>query len=195
MRSTDTDQVSVHAGLGSPTTVFSWQVTPADGLLLYLQRDFAGMFERDDLYVGEHGITNGIARTLHLHEFPEQSVDGLSQFYAGARERHDRLCARTRQWLADDEPTLMVFDSGTSSPTADQTAELKERLQRYNGEKAIGLLCTTSVRDAERFDWRGDRRAWSETLATRLDPPGLLAQVAWLLRRRSPAVRRNLSPS
>lgn len=195
MRCLGTDQVSGQAGLGSPTTVFSWQVTPADGLLLYLQRDFAGMFEREDLYVAEHGITNRLAGTLHLHEFPEQSADGLARFYVSARERHDRLCARTRQWLADDEPTLVVFDSGTSSPTADQTRELQDRLQRYNRDKAIGLLCTTSVRDPSRFDWRGDRRAWSRTLATRLHPPGLLARAAWLMRRRSAAVRGNLSPS
>lgn len=182
-------------GLGSPTTVFSWQVTPFDGVLLYLRRDFAGLFERDDLYVGEHGIANRVADTLHLHEFPEHSAEALAANYARARERHDRLCARTRQLLADDEPTLLVFDSGTASLPDGQQAELRERLQHYNPGKRLGLLCTTSVRDAARFDWRGDGRAWSKALATQLEPPGLVAQVAWLLRRPSRAWRRELSPS
>jgi hypothetical protein len=181
-------------GLGSPTTVFSWQVTPIEGLLLYLRRDFAGLFERDDLYVGPYGITNRLADTLHLHEFPAQSAEGLAAHYAVARERHDRLCARTRQLIADDEPTLLVFDSGMTPLEGGKAAELRERLQHYNPNKALGLLCTTSVRDPGR-DWRGDGRAWCKALATQLRPPNLLAQAAWLLRRPTQAGRGELSPS
>lgn len=194
MRFVGTDRSSNRNGLGSPTTVFSWQVTPMRGLLLYLRQDFAGLFERDDLHVGELGITHARTGTLHLHEFPRQSAEALSAHYSAARERHDRLCARTRLLLTDDEPTLLVLDSGTSNITPDQMAEVQERLHRYNPSKTLSLFCLATPRDAH-LDCRGDARAWNRALAAHLRPPGLRARLTGLLRRRTSAVRGELTPS
>lgn len=67
--------------------VFDMQVTPPSALIEYLQRDFRGMFERDDL-VEENGIVfNQRFLTEHLHEFP----NGLERSYEDARSRHDYL--------------------------------------------------------------------------------------------------------
>jgi hypothetical protein len=194
MRFVGTDRSSNRNGLGSPTTVFSWQVTPMHGLLLYLRQDFAGLFERDDLHVGEFGITHARTGTLHLHEFPRQSGEALAAHYSAARERHDRLCARTRLLLTDDEPTLLVLDRGKRSITADQLAEVQERLHHYNPSKSMSLLCLATPRPAH-LDWRGDARAWSRALSAQLRPPSLRARLTWLLRRRTSAVRGELTPS
>lgn len=50
--------------------IFDWQITPVAAALAYLERDFVGVFEREDLAVSPQGeVVHRWLHTRHPHDF------------------------------------------------------------------------------------------------------------------------------
>jgi hypothetical protein len=93
--------------------IFDWQITPPETVAEYLERDFQGVFEREDLFVADNGeVAHRSLGTRHPHEF--HGVDGrfdealLDAQYPAARARFERLAARFRRHLLSPGPFLYL---------------------------------------------------------------------------------------
>ena len=117
--------------------LFDWQSTPFQTVCLYLERDFQGFFEREDLAITIDGVVNTRFGTRHLHEFPPmrgrtQLVDAdIDRSYATARQRFERMCEDFKRLLTLPGPYLYVF--------ADKLFPEKAAVERL-----IGLLSARS---------------------------------------------------
>jgi hypothetical protein len=93
--------------------VFDWQITPFAALLEYLERDFQGVFERDDLFVDDYRVGHRRLRTYHPHEFPAQNgvLDDalIDARYAQARAKFEHLAAKFSAHLMRPGPFLYVI--------------------------------------------------------------------------------------
>jgi hypothetical protein len=95
--------------------LFDWQSTPFDTLCRYLERDFEGFFEREDLTITQDGIVNARFGTVHVHEFPpargrSQILDeDIDRGYPQARRRFERNCEDFRRLLTLPGPYLYVI--------------------------------------------------------------------------------------
>ena len=95
--------------------LFDWQITPFEAVIAYLEHDFRGVFEREDLTVSADGAeaVHRILHTRHPHEF--KSPAGplteamIDRAYADARAKFDHLAERFRQLLGRPGPYLYVF--------------------------------------------------------------------------------------
>ncbi|MBD8686075.1 MULTISPECIES: hypothetical protein [unclassified Rhizobium] len=146
------------AALGCPSSVFSWQITPVEALLAYLQNDFKGMMEREHLAPHKRTVINTVYLTEHHHEFDvDTTEETLSTQFLDARKRHDAMCFRTKRMMTDDEPTLFVL--AKSKASADQQAEIESRLRHFNPAKDFRVL-TLETPDVE-GDWRGSDESWN----------------------------------
>jgi hypothetical protein len=117
--------------------LFDWQSTSIETMCLYLERDFQGFFEREDLAITHDGVVNTRFATHHVHEFPpargrSQILDeDIDRGYPQARRRFERNCEDFRRLLTLPGPYLYVI--------ADHRFPQVEVLQRL-----IGLLSARS---------------------------------------------------
>jgi hypothetical protein len=89
------------------TVPMSYQVTPIKAIVAYFERDFRGMFERDDLQIGQNGGARNLRYgTQHPYEFPNGAAS-----YSDARARHDYLCSKMRTILASGKCVLFLLGS------------------------------------------------------------------------------------
>lgn len=168
--------------------VLDWQVTPAAACLAYIDADFTGMFDRDDLDIRDGVVWNSRWGTSHQHEFPANlSNAGLDEHYPRARSRHDHLCDNFRSTMQTGNRVLLAF-SGIINDDAKQ--RLVDAYSAY-GRKAE-LFFIFEPHDDPSYkpsaaDWQGDGALWDRLL----DPyrlgvwPSLnvagqrVAKVAW----------------
>jgi hypothetical protein len=97
-----------------------------EALLAYFRADFRGLFELEELVIGEdknvHHVRLG---TIHPHEFGEPnsmtSRDELIARYPVARQRHDYLAGKFRDLLSlRGERVLYVLSTFPSEPETDE---------------------------------------------------------------------------
>ncbi|GAA2816438.1 hypothetical protein EDC40_10971 [Aminobacter aminovorans] len=171
--------------------MFDWQVTPVAAIAEYIRRDFAGMFEREDLHVVDGVVFNKRFGTNHMHEFPkdinERSLDAL---YGKAREGHDGWCAVTRRALKSDLSTLFVLSRPAS---ATEMAEISGLIEQTGGRRQFLLLA--APRGDHDDHWTGDHEIWKTHLtAFRIRTP-LSAVMAEQMRRLRKNIRYLKPPS
>ena len=149
-------------GFGSPNCVFDWQVTPPAALQAYIEQDFNGMYERDDLYIKNGCVFNRRYNTSHQHEFPRGTTEQtLSEHYPAARARHDYLYQRTRSLLRGHARLLLAF----SRPISDDTSQsLRKTLRGYSPHLRFEWLQEPEG-GADGNDWTGNSAVWDALLA------------------------------
>ncbi|HVX35427.1 MAG TPA: hypothetical protein VHC71_04320 [Hyphomicrobium sp.] len=138
-----------------PTSIFDWQITPAEAVVEYFDRDFVGLLDRDDLFRPEDGwVTNRKFGTRHPHEFS----NGLQDGYATARSRHDYLCDKLCAIIGGAEPTLFVAQA--KDPETFHS-EISFRISRRNPRLKYRLLVVPDVPIGSGADaWKGDDDHW-----------------------------------
>jgi hypothetical protein len=179
--------------------IFDWQITPFEAVLAYLEADFKGVFEREDLQWSPEGsgeVEHRRLKTRHPHDF--KAVDGVCDEraidlqYEAARGKFEHLAAKFRLLLQHEAPQLFVF---RQIRIHDEAVRLLERLNSnwpgrdvrllfvgYDGEdqhlgglegqvfKAWAPLQADKTSDRQ---WEGDDRRWETVLAPfRLKLPG-----------------------
>lgn len=147
-------------GACAPSGIFDWQVTPPAAIHAYLERDFQGLFELDDLQTQDGIVWNSRFGTSHEHEFPA-GIDDLERHYARARARHDHLCRNTRRYLTGDRRLLLGFSRPV--PT-DVVAGIRAQVVRYSPQIRCELVAEPEGL-ARSDDWKGNLRVWDELLA------------------------------
>jgi hypothetical protein len=96
--------------------LFDWQGAPARSVIAYLEQDFQGLFEREDLQAINGGVLHRKWRTEHFHDFegltdrdnPIITEAMIDQNYAVARQRFETLCEAFRHHLVEPGPFLYV---------------------------------------------------------------------------------------
>lgn len=87
------------------------QITPLPALLAYIANDFQGMFEREDIVVGNKGGGRNVKYgTIHPYEFP----NGWAS-YENARSRHDYLCGKMRAIMRSGKGVLFLYGTDDKS--------------------------------------------------------------------------------
>lgn len=148
-------------GDASPSGIFDWQITPAEAIHRYLERDFKGMFERSDLQIRSGVVWNGRHNSSHQHEFPRGlTEDQLDAHYPAARARHDHLCRKTRALLRQRGPLLLVFSRPVPIEVTDG---LVRGVSQYNPRLAFHLLAEPI--EGSIGDWTGDTEVWNDLLS------------------------------
>jgi hypothetical protein len=166
--------------------IFDWQITPFAAVLDYLDRDFHGVFEREDLVIENGEVAHRRLGTRHPHDFkPHLAMDeaALDRGYAAARAKFDHLAAKFRAHLQRPGPFLYVV---REIRILDEAVRLGELLRRRNRDHAFKLLFVgyegedqhlgalegeafkawtpqASGKAAERA-WEGDDGAWDAIL-------------------------------
>lgn len=121
-------------GRKSPFTrhIFDWAITSYAAVRAYLEQDFEGVFEREDLLVAKDGTTVK-HRRLHAY-FPHDFRGGsdgqiteamLDEQYGVFRSKHEYLAQRFRDLLKSSGPYLYIY---------------KEILPQNDVDTLIGLL-------------------------------------------------------
>lgn len=143
--------------------VFDWQITPEPTVAAYLERNFEGFLEREDLAVNSEGdITNTRYGSIHPHEFPQ----GIDQSYAAARARHDHLCGKLRRALSETVSTLFVALANDPETFKDRVEPL---IRRINPDLPFHLYVVkhrpdlAPTREAE--SWQGNDDYWDAELS------------------------------
>lgn len=168
--------------------VFDWQITPFKAVLEYLERDFEGVFEREDLMVQDGEVVHRWLHTRHPHEF--HAIDGvlddraIDADYTDARGKFDHLVAKFRRHLEQPGPFLYVC---REIRIYDEAVRLMELLRRRNRDHAFKLLFvgyegedqTLTALEGEVFkawtpfdtqkpvghEWEGNNLGWERVLA------------------------------
>jgi hypothetical protein len=189
------------------TNIFDWQVTPCWATAAYIESDFDGIFEREDLEVeNRHGSArNRKFDVLHSHAFcatgerlTEVDIDAQ---YPEARNKIDYLAAKFRKIFADCGPVLYVM---CAIPPADEVAKLIRAIKRRASSQLFHLACVgmtgvnhdhdlsefggsvsrafvnlPSKKSADR-QWEGDDETWESVLLALTAPiePFLRTQTA-----------------
>jgi hypothetical protein len=120
--------------------VFDWQITPFPAVIEYLERDFQGVFERDDLTVENGVVVHRRLGTRHPHDFrPHEAMTEalIDPGYANARSKFDHLAAKFLQHLRRPGPFLYVF---REVRIYDEAVHLANLLRRKNPDHAFKLL-------------------------------------------------------
>lgn len=168
--------------------IFDWQITPFAAVLEYLERDFQGVFERDDLFLNPHGeVEHRRLRTVHPHDF--KPMGGLTEAlidagYAKARGKFDHLARKFLTHLTRPGPFLYVFREVRIYSEAERLIELLKRKNPghdckilfvgYPGETDQWMTALegtvfkawiplTSDKSADR-QWEGQDQGWDEAL-------------------------------
>jgi hypothetical protein len=182
----------INQNLGSryfPRHIFDFQITPFSAACEYMERDFQGVFERDDLFVdpATGHVTHRTLGTSHPHDFwpPENGADQtfIDQEYPAARSKFEHLAERFRRHLRSPGRLLYVFMEYRSAAEAENLLRL---LNRWDGHEARLLLVDAPERDmdlsglegrvfkatrrpvsdkAPDHVWEGDDAGWDETFA------------------------------
>lgn len=96
--------------------LFDWQGTSLKAVQHYLEHDFHGLFEREDLAVESEAVLHRNLRTFHEHDFevllddPRAKVteEVIDRGYPAVRARFDAMVARFRATLHTPGPYLYV---------------------------------------------------------------------------------------
>jgi hypothetical protein len=121
--------------------IFDWQITPFTTVLEYLESDFQGVFEREDLYVDDGVVTHRRLGTRHPHDF--HPVDGvldaaaIDAGYAAARSKFEHLATKFRALLLRPGPYLYVHKQIRIHSEA---VRLMELLRVHNPDHAFKIL-------------------------------------------------------
>jgi hypothetical protein len=121
--------------------IFDWQITPFAAVLEYLERDFEGVFEREDLHVEDGAVAHRRLKTRHPHDFhpyggrlDEAAID---RGYAAARSKFDYLAGKFLAHLA--RPGLFLYVV-KEIRIYDEAVRLSDLLRRRNPDHAFKLL-------------------------------------------------------
>jgi hypothetical protein len=121
--------------------IFDWQITPFPAVLEYLERDFEGVFERDDLRIEDGEVVHRRLMTRHPHDFGrrEGPLDdaAIDAGYANARAKFDHLAAKFLAHLGRPGPFLYVFKD---IRIYDEAVRLSALLRKHNRDHAFKLL-------------------------------------------------------
>ncbi len=167
--------------------IFDWQIVPFAAVLAYLERDFQGVFEREDLYVDNGEVTHRQLGTRHPHEF--HAVNGvlddaaIDAGYPAARGKFDHLANKFREHLKQPGPFLYVHKE---IRIYDEAVRLMQLLRARNPAHAFKLLFVGYDGEDQMLDalqgevfkawapmtadkpqdrqWEGDNRRWDEIL-------------------------------
>jgi hypothetical protein len=121
--------------------IFDWQITPFAAVLEYLERDFQGVFEREDLFLNADGeVEHRRLHTVHPHDF--KPIGGLTealvdQGYAQARSKFDHLARKFLEHLEQPGPFLYVFREVRIYDEAVRLIELLKRRNRAHDFKIL----------------------------------------------------------
>ena len=173
--------------------LFDWQGTPFETVRHYLEQDFVGFLEREDLEIRDDSVFNSRWGTDHLHEFEpflkqdrgpttEQTVD---EDYPAAKALHDRLAAEFRLHLERPGDFLYVH-SCEDFPTRWPVERMLRLLGARSPEHRVSLLLVGlegEDSDLSMFDnvskawrpknsgkpegrsWEGNDEAWDKALS------------------------------
>jgi hypothetical protein len=123
--------------------LFDWQTAPLEAVCAYLERDFQGVFEREDLIVENNEVWHQTLRTNHIHEFENIRRDGvvlpemIDVGYPGVRRKFDRLVDKFREHLRTPGDFLYVSTDIQPEP---QVRRLIDLLQARSPEHRFHLL-------------------------------------------------------
>lgn len=138
-----------------PTGPFDWQITPLSAVVRWLERDFRGVYEREDFERPAHlgHYWNRRFRTEHPHDFdPALPFD---EAYAKARERFERRVEAFRRQIA--EGAIPVF-AGNMGWTAFVRLGLALRSTPLMAPRTEGRTKPAG------HEWCGDDEPWSLVL-------------------------------
>ncbi len=147
------------------TIPLTFQVTPFETMIAYLENDFRGFFEYDDLAFDRGVAVNRKYMTIHPHEFP----DGIAS-YPIARSRHDYLCNKARSLLnQSDKGLLLLF--GSDRP--DQAGIMENVIRVHYPKASFRLVAarshtpSTEWADRRLSEWQqasaDAKRKWGRT--------------------------------
>lgn len=172
--------------------LFDWQSASIESVCIYLERDFQGVFEREDLCVENNEVVHRTLHTNHMHEFENIRRDGIVQdemidtAYAGVRRKFDRLVDKFRQQLEAPGDFLYICTDIQPEPQVRRLIKLLEArspehrvhllLVPHEDQQQIDLsalapqVTVTAVRPqvvdkAQVMVWEGDDAAWDKALA------------------------------
>lgn len=172
-----------------PEGIFDMQLTQPHAVNEYLQRDFEGVFEKEDLKLIDNGldVQNDRFQVTHPNLFKKNGpVLTESEFEAGypaARAKLELLAARFRTELSSREPHLYVL---SEAPSAETLVELYEtvaarvhhpfrflvhtrspdvhrRLVEFEGVDLF--LANDRIDKPAAHQWEGDDREWDRAFA------------------------------
>ncbi len=167
--------------------IFDWMIAPLPAVCAYLENDFHGVFEREDLELHDGGrkVRHRTLLTIHPHDF-RPGKDGLyseatiDQQYADARAKFEYLAERFRRHLTSPGPYLYVFKEirplsevqrlrdllQARSPDhlfqlllVDNRGAVNQVLNELRGQAVKGWLPGGCDKAPERR-WEGDDAAW-----------------------------------
>lgn len=130
--------------------VFDWQITPYAALLAYLEQDFAGVFEREDLFVDDDGIVvHRRLGTRHPHDFHgdagPMTPAALDAQYPAARAKFAHLAVKFLDHLRQPGPFLYIC---SGAPDRSQAVRLIAQLSRHAGHQFQLLFVMPGPADA-----------------------------------------------
>lgn len=147
--------------------VFDWQITPPAAAVAYLESNFEGMFEIDDLDIEPETqfVFHRALRTRHMHEFPKIATrESLEQHYSRARKRHDYLCGKVRDLLQGVAPVLIAMAPGSGDHKSVEVDRLRAALNKFNPQGTFHLMVEPHEGSRDGSDWRGNDRVWDDAL-------------------------------
>jgi hypothetical protein len=176
--------------------MFDWQGPPLAAVCEYLERDFRGVFEREDLEVVDGAVMHRWLGTNHVHNFPgadDNIAQRIDRLYAVERIQFDRRAEAFRRRLESPGPCLYIHHS-TAFPTPSETERLIAALRARSPEHRFHLLFIAFMehdQDLSAFEglvtkaargsgevkpkgreWEGNDDAWDAALALfRIAPP------------------------
>lgn len=163
--------------------IFDSQITLFDSIIRYVESDFRGLYELEDMeFVSGVGqVRNKSTGAEHVHEFPgATSQDELPKLYAESRKRHDYLCEKARRLLNGNQIIFLFISGKMKQEQIDKIAttiratypKLKFRLIP---EPADDLEATYT----DGRSWHGNYAAWDRHLA-KYKPTLSMALKLWL---------------
>lgn len=189
-----------HSSFFFETGVFDRQITPPSAVCEYLERDFKGVFELEDLVATGDSLQvyNSRFQTSHPGLF-EAAGDILTReeiltSYTSAREIFERLAAYSRAMLAEPAQRLYVLTEAPNAETVERLVSILRERARHSfrllirattpdeaaaiariPEVDVHLARNAHLKPPEQ-QWEGDDEDWDAafskyTLANGLVPP------------------------
>lgn len=178
-----------NAELDFETLIFDWQITQIFAVSYYLESDFSGIFEREDLAVT--GDSNHLANLRHLTTHPHSlhpegqylTEAELDRGYAEARAKIEHLADKFRRQLRAPEPRLYIFNQIADLTNADRLLRaLRARASHPFRVLFVGSddrhaqaletcpdvdvrLLPKTVNKPAGQEWEGDDDAWEAVLS------------------------------
>lgn len=137
--------------------IFDWQITPIDAFEAYLNRDFQGCLEYEDLLFERGKVSNRSTGTVHVHEFDDHDIN-RSMTFAKAKARHIYLCSQTRDALQGKYGKLLLQLSETR-PSA-ELDRMNSMVRHYNPTLRFTINNGPPL-PLPHEDWRGDLDLWN----------------------------------